>query len=255
MSTVPGYDEVGSQQRVAPWLRTTLIRKEKNRMRGLSGYLPTVKPARLALLVTATMGLVSAVACLADLPDSAVTLDQVMRGRQLVLHHGCGDCHNGGAFNDPRTPTWLGGYTPDFGPPFLFGPPPFYLNYPKNLTPDKETGIGKFTDRQIFNVLRYGLDPDKTPEAVITSLTPGQGNFPATPYYIGPPMPWPAFRHMADGELWDIIAYLKHGIKPVSNKVPDSGDPPDHWASGYTPDIIGLYPAPPYPAAGEQFQP
>jgi mono/diheme cytochrome c family protein len=207
----------------------------------------------LALLVMATMGLVTAVACLADIPDNAVTMDQVMRGRQLVLTRGCGDCHNGAASNnDPRTPTWLDGDEPGTTIPFLIGP---WVTYPKNLTPDKETGIGRYTDRQIFNVFRYGLDPDKTPDAAITGLTPGQGNFPATPYYIGPPMPWPSWRYMADGELWDIVAYLKHGVKPVNNKVPDSDDPPDHWASAYTPDLIGVYPAPAFPAAGEQFQP
>ena len=34
------------------------------------------------------------------------------------------------------------------------------------------------------------------------------------------PMPWPAFRHKPDDELWAIIAYVKHGIKPVNNAVP-----------------------------------
>ena len=95
----------------------------------------------------------------------------------------------------------------------------------------------------------------KTPDVVITSNTPGQGNFPADPHYLAPPMPWPAWRHMSDGELWDIVAYLQHGIKPVSNKVQDSDDPPDYWASAYTPDQIGLYPLPPYPAGGEEFKP
>jgi hypothetical protein len=60
---------------------------------------------------------------------------------------------------------------------------------------------------------------------------------------------------MSDGELWDMIAYLKHGIKPVSNKVPDSEGPPDFWASSYTPDKIGPYPLPPYPAASEELKP
>lgn len=222
-------------------------------MRSLKGSLPAAKPARLALLVTATIGLVSAVACLADLPDSAVTLDQVTRGRFLVVSHDCGGCHNAPSANDdPRSARWLQGYTPDYGPPFQIGP---FNTYPKNLTPDMGTGIGKFSPRQIFNALRYGLDPDNTPDVVITSMTPGQGNFPATPYYLAPPMPWPAWRQMPDTDLWDIVAYLKHGIKPVTNMVPDSQGPPDNWASSYTPDKIGPYPLPAYPAGNETFQP
>ena len=89
----------------------------------------------------------------------------------------------------------------------------------------------------------------------ISSATPGQGNFPAQPHYLAPPMPWPSWRHMSDAELWDMIAYLQHGIKPVSNAVPDSQEPPDHWACSYTPDRIGPYPLPAYPAAGEEYKP
>jgi hypothetical protein len=34
---------------------------------------------------------------------------QVLRGRTLVLHHGCGDCHGGIA--DPAAEGWLAGLT------------------------------------------------------------------------------------------------------------------------------------------------
>src|SRR5579884_2380936 len=129
------------------------------------------------------------------------------------------------------------------------------MTYPANLTPDVTTGVGMYTDRQIFNAIRFGLDPAKTPDMVITSSAPGQGNFPATPFYLAPPMPWPAFRNFSDANLWAIVAYLKHGIKPVSNMVPASGGPPDHWASSYTTDKTGPFPEPAYPAGNEAFQP
>jgi hypothetical protein len=199
----------------------------------------------------------AAVPALADLPDNAVTLDQVMRGRHLVTTGGCSDCHNRrpGPKDDPSDPRWLASYYPDSaGEPFLIGPSQL-KTYPANLTPDPDTGLGKFTGRQIFNALRYGLDPAETPDMVISSTTPGQGNFPAQPHYLAPPMPWPIFRHKTDDELWDIVAYLLHGIKPVSNKVPDNQEPPDHWASTYTPDKIGPYPLPVYPSSNEEFQP
>jgi mono/diheme cytochrome c family protein len=210
----------------------------------------------LALLVTTTLGLGTAVVCFGDLPDEAVTLDQVTRGRMSAVTKICADCHNRGRnTGDPSDPHWLAG--------FETGAPPFqvvfqgktFKTYPRNLTPDNVTGIGRLTERQIFNALRYGLKPSETPDVVITSSTPGQGNFPADPRYLAPPMQWPLYRHLPDNELWDIIAYLKHGLKAVSNKVPDSEGPPDFWVSFYTPDMIGVYPFPVFPAGNEEFKP
>ena len=174
-------------------------------------------------------------------------------GRTLVVHHACGDCHGG--FADPGGAGWLAGAmklpTGEWNPLQAFKVGPFTTR-PRNLTPDNTTGLGRFSERQIFNALRYGLRPGETPDVEITSSTPGRGNFPAIPKYLAVPMPWPAFRHMADQELWDIAAYLKRGLKPVVNKVPDSEGPPDFWASDYTPAKIGTYPSPAYPTATEQ---
>ena len=72
-------------------------------------------------------------------------------------------------------------------------------------------------------------------------MPPGQGNFPANPRYLAPPMPWPEWRYMSDRELWAIAAYLKRGVKPVSNKVEDSEGPPDFWASAYTLVFLGVF--------------
>jgi mono/diheme cytochrome c family protein len=216
------------------------------------------RPFRLALLLAAALGGIVAVACLADLPDNAVTLDQVTRGRLLVAHHGCAWCHNPASYpnhevttNDPSDPKWLSGsITPNDS--FLQGS---YKLYFPNLTPDQETGLGGFSARQIFNALRYGLDPGDTPDVAITAGTPGQGGFPTQPHYLAPFMPWTYFRHMSDGELWDIVAYLQHGIKPVKNEVKASQRPKDYWASYATAKQAGPYPLPPYPAASEEFQP
>jgi hypothetical protein len=38
---------------------------------------------------------------------------------------------------------------------------------------------------------------------------------------------------MPDNELRAIAAYLKRGLKPVSNKVAESEGPPDFWVSAY----------------------
>jgi mono/diheme cytochrome c family protein len=172
--------------------------------------------------------------------------EQILRGRFLVLTHACGDCHGGG--NNPDAKGWLAGITsPE--QEFTIGP---FKTRPRNLTPDNLTGTGRFSERQIFNALRYGLRPGETPDVEITSSTPGQGNFPAHPKYLAVPMPWPSWRHMPDQDLWAIAAYLKRALNPVNHKVADSDGPPDFWASEYTVAKIGAYPAPAFPTANER---
>jgi len=190
----------------------------------------------------------------AGLPTAKASMDQVARGRALVTTFGCVDCHAQG-LNDPNSPTWMAGYSTAQGGhgPGVFQIGPF-ATYAANLTPDV-TGLGQYTDRQVYNALRYGLDPGATADAVVSSATPGQGNFPATPHYLAPPMPWTATRHLADSDLWALVAYLKHGIKPVANTPPDSQGPPDFWASSYTPDKAGPDQIASYPASSEQFTP
>jgi mono/diheme cytochrome c family protein len=185
-------------------------------------------------------------------PDGVLTAEEMLaradvaNGRQQVIEHGCADCHGGGP--NPAAAGWLAGMK-DSTQQFPIGP---FITRPRNLTPDNLTGLGRFTERQIFNAIRFGLRPGETPDVEITSTTPGQGNFPATPKYLAPPMPWPAFRHMADQDIWDIAAYLKRAVKPVSNRVPDSDGPPDFWASTYTVEAFGTYPAPAFPTANER---
>ena len=111
--------------------------------------------------------------------------------------------------------------------------------------------MGRFSERQIFNALRYGLRPGKTPDIEITSSVRGQGNFPEVPNYLAPSMPWAAWRHMADEDLWAVAAYLKHGVRPVHNNVADSEEPADHWTSQFTFDTIGAHPAPSFPTTNE----
>jgi mono/diheme cytochrome c family protein len=185
----------------------------------------------------------------------AERLEQVLRGRKIVASHACGDCHGGG---HPAREGWLAGVSsgePDadarctFCRPFRIGP---FTTRPRNLTPDNTTGLGRFSERQIFNSLRYGLRPGETADIEITSPTPGVGNHPVNPKYLAPPMPWPEWRHMPDQDLWDIAAYLKHGVKPVRHRVEDSEGPPDFWLSTYTQERFGPYPAPPFPTARER---
>ena len=194
-----------------------------------------------------------------DIQVAQGSREQILLGRQLVLTHDCGGCHGG--FNNPAAKGWLAGLMSPT-PPFHVGAcnvdnptaKPCYVTRARNLTPDNATGLGRFTERQIFNAMRYGLRPEDTPDVEITSTTPGQGNFPVNPHYLAPPMPWPSWRHMTDQELWAIAAYLKHGVKPFTNKVEESEGPPDFWADLYARRDIGPYPAHSFPTANEQLR-
>jgi hypothetical protein len=173
--------------------------------------------------------------------------DQILLGRHMVVSHACGECHGGG--DNPAAAGWLDGMRDTITQQFRIGP---FVTRAKNLTPDNATGTGRFSERQIFNALRYGLRPEETPDVAITSTVPGQGNFPLHPHYLAVPMPWMSWRNMSDQELYAIAAYLKDGLKPVNHKVQDSEGPPDFWASGYTVQAIGPYPVVPYPTANEK---
>ena len=224
--------------------------------------LPRLKvPAYVMLLLVIPLVLVSAAAVAhrdgpTPTPFRGSAADTILRGRYLVMSHACADCHGG--FNNPANKGWMTGETgPEMA--FLIGPclvtpgaQPCFHTHPRNLTPDNETGLGRFTERQIFNALRYGVRPEDTPDVTITSTTPGEGNFPLHPHYLAPPMPWPSWRYMPDADLWAIAAYLKRGLKPVHNLVTESEGPPDFWASTYKDQLnIGPNPPAPFPTANE----
>ena len=58
----------------------------------------------------------------------------------------------------------------------------------------------------------------------------------------------PAAPASRPGAVWSIITYLRH-IKPISNTVPASGEPPDHWASVVA--TLAPYPSSPFPTTNE----
>ena len=210
----------------------------------------------VATVGSATLVMLSAAAWTRPASVRQDKAEQIARGRQIVIQQDCGGCHGGGS--NPAAKGWLAGVTgPDME--FKIGPcyvdpaaKPCFTTRPKNLTPDNANGTGRFTERQIFNALRYGLRPEETPDAEISGTTPGKGNFPLHPHYLAPPMPWMAWRHMPDADLWAIAAYLKNGVKPNPNKVADSDGPPDFWASEMTVDKIGPYPALAFPTENEK---
>jgi mono/diheme cytochrome c family protein len=79
----------------------------------------------------------------------------IERGKYLVTLGGCNDCHTPGYF--------LG--KPDFsralsGSDVGFTIPGVGAFVGRNLTPDKETGLGDWTDDQIIAAITAGVRPD-----------------------------------------------------------------------------------------------
>ena len=112
----------------------------------------------------------------------------VERGRYLVeTISACGNCHT------PKGPT---GHQP-FGTlagGFVMEDSASFTAIPGNITPDRETGIGTWTDDQMFLAIREGKRPDGS--------------------LIGPPMPYRFFKGLADDDVRAMIAYLR-GIPPI----------------------------------------
>ena len=75
--------------------------------------------------------------------------------------------------------------------------------YAPNLTPDKETGIGNFTDDMIARAIREGVGHDGR-----SLVTAGRGG-----------MPWQSFRNLSDEDLASIICFLR-SIPAVKNEIP-----------------------------------
>jgi len=150
----------------------------------------------------------TATACAQD--DAAL----LVRGKYLMEGVvACANCHI--ARNDKGEPLYDKGLSGGM----LFDDAAFKA-YAPNITPDPETGIGKWTDAQLAKAIREGIRPDGR--------------------LIGPPMPIPFYRNLSDADLAAIIAYLK-AQPPVKHAVakstyhiplpPNYGPPVEHVAA------------------------
>jgi mono/diheme cytochrome c family protein len=136
---------------------------------------------------------VAAVAAAATLLPKAHAESPVERGQYLAVVAGCNDCHTPGFFlGKPDTAKYLGGSDVGFEIPGLGVFPG------RNITPDKETGIGNWTDEEIATALTTGKRPDGR--------------------QLAPIMPYPSFIHMTKEDVAAIIAFL-HSIPAVKNEV------------------------------------
>ena len=168
-------------------------------------------------------------------PDpKQIQAERVKRGQYLVTIGGCNDCH---------TPFKMGpnGPEPDMSralsghPEGLVMPPapkmgdgpwvwagagtntafagPWGVSYARNLTPEKLTGTGIWTEEMFIQTLRTGKHWGVSRP-------------------ILPPMPWQNYAQATDEDLKSIYAYLRT-VQPIKNQVPDAvlAPPPSQVAS------------------------
>ena len=110
---------------------------------------------------------------------------EIARGKYIYgATGGCG-CHT-----KPKEPVNSGGRRYDG---------PFGTVYSGNITPDRETGVGDWTDEQLITAIRLGRRPD------------GGRLLPVHPYTV--------FNGMAEEDLRALVAYLRT-LPPVKRPTP-----------------------------------
>ncbi len=161
---------------------------------------------------------------LAILPFSTASADtdKLDRGKYLVTVAGCNDCHTpfvlGPNGPEPDMSRMLSGHPNDMdlpnAPALPAGPwsvvvtdtntawaGPWGVSFTANLTPDPETGLGKWSLRNFVDTIRTGRHLGRGRE-------------------ILPPMPIPMYKNFTDADLDAIYTFLQ-SIPAVVNKVPD----------------------------------
>jgi len=131
--------------------------------------------------------------------DNDAKANPVQHGRYLVRTIGCGGCHS--MYNDSlgiiEGTQYAGGLTFELYP---FG------NYTtRNLTSDKETGLGNWTDQEIKRAFTQGISRE------------GRKFLPF-------PMPWASFASLKEADQDAIVAFLRT-LPAIHHKIPDPEKP------------------------------
>lgn len=120
--------------------------------------------------------------------------ESAKRGEYLVSIMDCGGCHTPGIFlGKPDMARFLGGSEVGFQIPGLG------IFYPPNLTPDPDTGLGRWSEDDIIRAVRTGVRPDGR--------------------QLAPVMPYHSYGKLTDADAKALAGYLRR-LKPVRNQVP-----------------------------------
>lgn len=149
----------------------------------------TVPSWKVSTYALVTIGLALCPSAGARAADPAVE-----RGKYLVTIGGCSDCHTPGYFlGKPDLSRRLGGSDVGFELPGLG------VFYGPNLTMDNDTGLGRWTNKQIATALTTGIRPDGR--------------------RLAPIMPWQAFAALTEPDTRAIVSYLR-ALPTVRHQVP-----------------------------------
>ena len=147
----------------------------------------------------------SVLAILAAGPAAAES--KLERGKYLATIMDCTGCHTPGALiGKPDMARYLGGA--DVG----FQIPTVGVFYAPNLTPDRETGLGAWSEQEIIDAVRKGVRPDGR--------------------MLAPMMPYPSYGAMSDADAAALAAYLK-SLPPVRHKAPGPVGPAEKAPAPY----------------------
>ena len=183
-----------------------------------------MKHPRIATLIRTLIA--APLLVIASQPATAASPEIVARGKYLVSTSGCHDCHTpfklGASGPEPDMSRALSGHPEGLvmpPPPTLPAGPwlvtsaatntawagPWGVSFTANLTPDAETGMGKWTVKNFRDTIRTGRHM-------------GRGRA------VLPPMPVPAYNNFTDGDLDAIYHYLQ-SIPAIKNRVPEPWAP------------------------------
>ena len=194
---------------------------------------------RLVPLSLAAAALLAALTAATARAKGAKAGGDLPRGKYLVTVGGCNDCHTpwrlgpNGPEQDlarllsghpeqltlpdaPQLPE--GPWTVTVSGTFTAWSGPWGVSFSANLTPDAETGLGKWTEKEFIDTLRSGRHQ-------------GRGR------PILPPMPVQMTSVMTDADLRAVFAYLR-SIPAIKNRVPEPRPPAQAAAA------LGATPAP-----------
>lgn len=133
--------------------------------------------------------------------------ERLQRGEYLAAIMDCGGCHTPGIF--------LG--KPDMARKFAgsevgFQIPGLGTFYPPNLTPDAETGLGRWSEQDIVKAVRTGARPDGR--------------------MLAPAMPYQSYGKLTDADALALASYLK-SLPAIRNQAPALAGPSEKAPGPY----------------------
>ncbi|HEV2508878.1 cytochrome c [Bosea sp. (in: a-proteobacteria)] len=139
--------------------------------------------------------------------QTAAPKERIQRGEYLANIMDCAGCHTPGIF--------LG--KPDMARKFAgsevgFQIPGLGTFYPPNLTPDADTGLGRWSEQDIVKAVRTGARPDGR--------------------MLAPAMPYRSYAKLTDADALALASYLK-SLPAIRNQVPALAGPSEKAPGPY----------------------